>query len=91
MFNIARIGALIDILSPCPLPRRHRRRSAGERKIALKRFTGLRFLARQGKRRDEIDMRGALVRNDLDRTAGPFDRLVILFQCEMAARLVRVP
>jgi hypothetical protein len=52
---------------------------------------GLRFLARQGKRHDDKEMRSILVRSELDRTAGPFDRLIILFQCEMGARLVGIP
>ena len=92
IFDIARISVLIDVLRPRGLPRRHRPRGAVETaRYSLERFMGLQFLARQGKRHDEILIRRILVRTDLDRTAGPFDRLIILFQCEMGARLVGIP
>jgi hypothetical protein len=64
---------------------------SGECEVSLERFVGLRFLARQGKRHDEILIRRFRVRSDLDRTAGPFDRLIVLFQCEMGASLVGIP
>ena len=51
---------------------------------------GFRFLARQGKRHDEIEIRNIFVRSDLDRMSGPLDRLVILFQGEMGAGFVGI-
>ena len=50
---------------------------------------GLRFLARQRKRGNEILIRSRIVRTDLERTAAPFDGLIVLLQGEMTARFVR--
>ena len=37
------------------------------------------------------EMRSIIVRTDRDRASGPFDRLIVLLQREMGARLVRIP
>ena len=45
-YHTARIGMLIDEPSLHPVQCRHRREGAGNGKVALKPFTGLRFLTR---------------------------------------------
>jgi len=82
---------LIDIRSPIGLPPRHRPRGAAGAKVVPERFMGLRFLARQGKRGNEILIRNRIVRTDFDRAASSFDRLIVLLQGEMTARFVRIP
>ena len=54
IFDIARIGMVVDPPSPRRLPLYHRSFYAGGGQVALERFMGLRFLARQGKRHNEI-------------------------------------
>ena len=70
------------------LPRRDRLGSVGNRReVILQRFMSLRLVTSQGKRRDEVDMApGQIIRSDCDRPAGPFDRLTVVFQPEIAAR-----
>jgi hypothetical protein len=91
IFDIARIGVLIDNPSHSRLPPRHRPRGAADGKVVPERFMGLQFLACQGKRGNEIEIRNRIVRIDLDRAAGPIDRLIVLLQGKMAARFVRIP
>ena len=52
----------------------------------------LRLMTGQCKRRDEVEMHQRIgARTNCNRPAGPFDRLIVLFQREMASRFALIP
>src|SRR5262249_18831151 len=70
------------------LPCRDRLGAAGNRrKVGMEGFVRLRLMTAQSKRRDEVEVQPrSSARIDRNRPAGPFDRLIVLFQGEMASR-----